>query len=121
MTKMLTKNFSVAETACKCGCNKCDMKPEFMAVLQHLRDIVGFPLHITSGYRCDKHNRAIGGASSSKHKEGIAVDIDTTSLTKDQRKTLIEAIKLIPAIKGVGIATSFIHIDTREFEAEWKY
>ena len=119
--KRLTKSFLVSELSCRCGCGKCDMKPDFLAALQHLRDIVKFPLAINSGFRCDKHNFAVGGAHSSKHKEGIAVDIDTTKLTKEQRKTLIEAIKLVHEIKGVGIAPSFIHIDTRKFEAEWVY
>jgi uncharacterized protein YcbK (DUF882 family) len=118
--QMLTKNFSKAEVSCRC-CGKTEMQPEFMAVLQKLRDIVKFPLVITSGYRCIKHNKKVGGALTSKHLQGRAVDIDTTGLTAHQRKTLIEAIKIIPELKGVGIASSFIHIDNREYEAEWTY
>ena len=117
----LTKNFSREELACKCGCDKCDMTDTFLKALQHLRDIVKFPITINSGYRCDEHNRAVGGAMSSKHKLGQAADLDLTSLSPHQVQTLLEAIKLVPEIKGVGVAKSFVHIDTREFPAEWKY
>jgi zinc D-Ala-D-Ala carboxypeptidase len=117
----LTRSFKVSELRCKCGCGRCEMDPKFMEVLQKLRDTVRFPLTITSGFRCDKHNRAVGGASSSMHKIGIAADIDLTSLTEKQRSVLIDAIKLMPEIRGVGVATSFVHIDTRTTKAEWKY
>ena len=29
----------------------------------------------TSGYRCDRHNKEVGGASNSSHLRGIALDI----------------------------------------------
>ena len=116
----LTKNFSKRECACKC-CGECHMDSTFMEVLQDLRDTVGFPLIITSGYRCDVHNRAVKGANSSQHIRGKAVDIDTSSLTADQKQRLMAAIQKDKRIKGVGVATSFIHIDSRETPAHWVY
>ena len=44
-------------------------------VLQPLRDHYGCPVVISSGYRCPKLNKAIGGAVSSQHMKGEAVDI----------------------------------------------
>lgn len=45
-------------------------------VLQPLRDRVGHPLHINSGYRCPELNREIRNSSpTSQHVKGEAADI----------------------------------------------
>lgn len=44
-------------------------------VLQPLRDILGVPLKITSGYRAPEVNSAVGGSSSSQHVRGEAADV----------------------------------------------
>ena len=44
-------------------------------VLQPLRDLVGVPVIVTSGYRSPELNRAIGGAPNSAHMQGRAADI----------------------------------------------
>jgi uncharacterized protein YcbK (DUF882 family) len=117
----LTKSFKRSELTCKCGCGTCDIDQEFMGILQDLRDKVQFPLIITSGFRCDRWNRAVKGANSSQHVKGKAADLDTSCLTADQRAELLKAIQRDERIKGVGIATTFIHIDTRESKARWVY
>lgn len=45
-------------------------------VLQPLRDKLGFPISISSGYRCPKVNKAIGGAKGSQHEKGQAADLE---------------------------------------------
>jgi hypothetical protein len=40
--------------------------------LQALRDRLGKPLIVRSAYRSPEHNRAVGGATRSKHMEGAA-------------------------------------------------
>lgn len=42
--------------------------------LQPLRDLVGGPIRITSGFRPPALNEEIGGSSTSQHMEGKAVD-----------------------------------------------
>lgn len=44
-------------------------------VLQPLRDRVGHPLRVNSGYRCPELNREVGGVPSSQHVKGEAADI----------------------------------------------
>jgi len=51
-------------------------------VLQPLRDYMGTPVTITSGYRTAAHNAAVGGVKSSHHRRGMAADI----VTSDNRK-----------------------------------
>lgn len=44
-------------------------------ILQPLRDALGTPLKINSGYRCPSLNKAIKGAVNSQHMTGQAADI----------------------------------------------
>ncbi len=44
-------------------------------VLQPLRNHLGCPVIITSGYRCELLNEKIGGAPNSQHIKGQAADI----------------------------------------------
>lgn len=118
----LTKNFSSSEFNCAC-CGQVFMDGEFMKALQHLRDIVQFPLQITSGFRCAKHNKDVGGKPHSRHLVGCSADISTASLDKHQYKTLKEAIKLIEEFDGVAEGPGFIHVDSRpgDKNVTWTY
>ena len=42
--------------------------------LEQVRALLGYPLHVNSGYRCPDLNVAIGGAKQSAHVEGWAAD-----------------------------------------------
>ena len=44
-------------------------------VLQPLRDAMGYPIKIGSGYRSLALNRAVGGVSNSQHMRGEAADL----------------------------------------------
>lgn len=44
-------------------------------VLDPLREAWGSALNVTSGYRCPKLNKAVGGVSNSVHQKGLAADI----------------------------------------------
>lgn len=50
-------------------------------VLQPLRDKLGKPVIINSGYRCPALNKAIGGATHSQHMQGQAADIHVAGMT----------------------------------------
>ena len=43
--------------------------------LEEVRAILGHPIHINSGYRSPKVNKAIGGSPTSSHQYGLAADI----------------------------------------------
>jgi hypothetical protein len=44
-------------------------------VLQPLRNIYGQPIHVTSGFRSVQVNTRVGGAATSQHTKGEAVDL----------------------------------------------
>lgn len=50
-------------------------------VLQPLRDHYGQPVKISSGYRCPKLNKAVGGVTNSQHIRGQAADIKIQGVT----------------------------------------
>lgn len=48
-------------------------------ILEPLRSAWGSPVKVTSGYRCDALNRAVGGVSTSAHRLGYAADLQPTN------------------------------------------
>ena len=42
--------------------------------LELVRKVLGFPIMITSGYRCPLLNARVGGVSTSAHTKGLAID-----------------------------------------------
>ena len=49
--------------------------------LQPIRDKLGKPMIITSGYRCEELNNKIGGVKNSQHTKGQAVDFKVKGMT----------------------------------------
>jgi uncharacterized protein YcbK (DUF882 family) len=121
----LSKNFSLSEFESKDG---QPMPPEiFKNVallarnLQILRDFIGQPIKINSGYRSPAHNKKVGGVKGSQHTKGKAADI----VVKGHKPELVAEI-VIELIKngrmtqgGVGVYNSFLHYDIRGTAARW--
>lgn len=51
--------------------------------LQMIRDRVGFPVKVTSGYRTKAVNKAVGGVATSAHVKGLAADIKGSSAARN--------------------------------------
>ncbi len=107
MTK-LSKNFDSGEFTCGCGCQKDKVSPVLISKLQMLRDDIGKPIKITSGYRCPVENKKVGGAKNSAHLLGEGVDIQTELST-------VTLAMIASKIKGIriGIYERHLHIDVR--------
>lgn len=61
-------------------------------ILDPLRLAYGKPIIVTSGFRSNELNKAIGGSSTSQHRDGQAVDIRTVEDTKSENKKLFDLI-----------------------------
>lgn len=59
-------------------------------VLDPLRKLWGNPIIVTSGFRCAKLNRAVGGVAKSQHMKGQAADIRTVENTTMANKRLFD-------------------------------
>ena len=62
-------------------------------ILDPLREAYGKPIVVTSGYRCTKLNRAVGGAARSQHCTGCAADIRSLSDRKWENRQLFDLIR----------------------------
>jgi len=117
----LTKNFSLSEFLKSNTATRLDIAEQFNPPqlvldnitklanqLQIARDYFGEPMVFSSGYRCLKLNKAVGGVANSAHTSGMAVDIEFT--TEAHAKKLIEAL-IKAGFKRIGLGWSFIHVD----------
>ena len=62
--------------------------------LDPLREALGCPIRVTSGYRSEAVNAAVGGSKNSRHKTGEAADFKAEGLTHDQLLEKIEELGL---------------------------
>lgn len=69
------KYFKDSEFTCKCGCGLNLEKDGIKRIADEIREHFGRPAIITSGTRCAKHNKEVGGVSNSYHLTGNAIDI----------------------------------------------
>jgi len=101
-------NFSPAEIACR-GTGKLLVNDPALDKLQALRDRLGKPLIVRSAYRSPEHNRAVGGATRSKHLNGAAFDIAMSN----HDPVAFEAAARAVGFLGFGTypRSGFMHID----------
>ena len=57
--------------------------------IQPLRDKLGVPIHVNSGYRCPELNKAVGGVPTSQHQKGEAADLSIDGKASD----ILEALE----------------------------
>lgn len=120
----LSKNFDRREFACKgencCG-HSAPVDPDLIAALQLLRDRIGRPLSVTSGFRCNRHNAVVGGADNSLHTLGMAADvIPPENLSPEQMAVIAEEIDRFKN-GGIGIYQEWVHLDVRRTgKARWR-
>jgi uncharacterized protein YcbK (DUF882 family) len=113
----LTNDFNLIEFACHDGTPVPEeLIPNVQALakqLQVLRDELGVPIFILSGYRTPAHNKKVGGAPGSQHKKAKAGDLTTKTLTPKQLHKKIEALIAAGKMKngGLGLYKTFVHYD----------
>jgi len=94
------RNFRLAEFACKC----CGLilwtvhLPVLIVRAQAFRDLVAAPVRITSGGRCERHNREIGGVSNSLHTLSAAIDVQVIGRTPKELAPLALKVGFVEVI-----------------------
>lgn len=106
------------------------MKEGFVLLLDELRDRLGQPIQINSGYRTLQHNawlRTMGAnaAVNSAHLKGLAADIHCPDL--DYMKRLCDLARDLGFVR-IGQYDNgnslFVHLDldpTKGYQGEWYY
>lgn len=118
----LSKNFVSSEFDCHGSgcCKETVIDEDLVKYLQKIRDHFGRAVNISSGYRCAKHSKAIGGATNSKHTYGMAADISVSGISPAEVAKYAESIGIL----GIGLYDTaadghFVHIDTRATKSFW--
>jgi hypothetical protein len=87
--------------------------PDLINIVLEIAQRFGRPLILTSGYRDPARNAKAGGAKSSQHMLGKAVDISSSGLNNQDRLNLIEIASSLGII-GIGVYNSgSMHFDNR--------
>jgi zinc D-Ala-D-Ala carboxypeptidase len=64
-------------------------------IFEPIRNHFGSPIYISSGYRSQALNAAIGGSMNSQHSRGMAIDIDMDG-TDIKNSAIFEYAKTLP-------------------------
>ena len=112
--KQLTKNLKLSEIHChgKGCCNQTKFDSDLGKLFQKMRNVVG-ELNVESGYRCEIHNKEVGGANGSGHTYGTALDLTTDKVSRERLAVLAELLG-VPRI-GIYLTDNkkyMIHIGT---------
>lgn len=113
-------NFRVKEFACADGSDIVLLDAKLLFILQNCRDHFGKPVKIASGYRTPSYNAKLGNASkTSYHMRGMAADIKIDGVDPKEIYNYLDSC--LPNTGGMGLAKTYVHIDSRETKARWKY
>lgn len=115
--KALSKNFKVKEFACTDGTDPIFIDSDLVTILQKIRSHFGKSVTITSAYRTPPKNKACGGTTYSQHLYGKAADIKVKGIAP--KKVASYAETLLKNKGGIGIYSTFTHIDTRTTKSRW--
>jgi len=96
------------------------MSPRVVFALDALRGLLGRPMVINSAVRTPEWNRLQGGAPASAHLTGEAVDIGTARWSPDDKRDLLLYARKL-GFTGIGVASSFVHLDVKPRVASWRY
>ena len=107
----LSEHFSRQEFACPDGCGGDTIDTETLDVLETIREHFNAPVHVNSGFRCLRHNAAIGGRTYSQHLVGRAADIWVEGVSPGVVQEYVKT--LLAGSGGLGRYNTFTHVDTR--------
>ena len=105
------QHFKVKEFACKDGSQVVFIDSYLVSILDILRNEVGKPIIINSGYRTPKRNEEVGGAKYSYHMRGMAADIRVDGMSAKELANKLNEI--VPDECGIIVYKSWVHFDVR--------
>ena len=125
----LSENFSKLEIMCPCSCGADKISSVLIEKLQKVRNIIGLPIIITSGVRCEFYNASIKASMNSSHIPdgyGIGNAVDIACTTSKYRYELIQVAQKFFNRIGIsgGVYGGFVHLDvdrSKVQEVMWLY
>ncbi len=91
-------------------------------VLDRLRSELGLPIRLTSVYRNQPYNTCIAGAGLSQHMRFNAADFTVSGASPSQSAAKLLELRAAGFFHGgVGLYSSFVHVDARGNNATWGF
>lgn len=86
--------------------------------LQNIRNRIGWPMVLNSGYRNPYHNRNVGGARESAHMYGAAADVRPPDFNRNGKveryeKRILRYEALREGADYIGLYARHVHMDWR--------
>ncbi len=109
----------------ECHCKRCAKlyartpdaaprtKPDIIAAVQRLRDMLDEPLNISRGVSCEAHNAEIGGARDSRHLPQHADAIDIACANSQKAYRIVWQAMEMKEFKVIRVYKMHIHLDMR--------
>ncbi len=119
--RKMTLHFREREFDCKCGCGKNNINLHLFQMWNEVREICGFPITVSSGSRCIKWNKQVGGKDNSAKISGDAGDVK--GISSMTRLKIIEAMLKV-GFTRIGVGKTIIHGDidkTKPRYVMWLY
>lgn len=108
----LARHFKVKEFACKDGSQVVFIDDYLCTILDILRNKIGKPVIITSGYRTPEWNKKCNGAKYSYHMRGMAADIRVDGMSA--KELAKELDKIVENSCGIIVYNNWVHFDVRD-------
>lgn len=109
----LTPHFTREELACP-HCGQMLIPIEFIEKLEKLRVKLGFPLPISSGYRCSEYNQQLTGPDGTGPNGPHTIRAVDVGVQGEQAYKLV-AVALLAGFTGIGVKQKgdrrCIHLD----------
>ena len=107
------KYFKMKEFECRDGCPmpasaRENIEALVEAVLDPARERLGKPIYVNSGYRCPRHNAAVGGVPNSQHMRGEAADIRLAEIADNAE--IVSAVKENGKWDQMIVYPTFVHV-----------
>lgn len=95
-------------------------------ILDPAREEFGRPIIVSSGWRCDKLNEAVGGKANSQHRLGQAADLQVASGGQAELKRLFKILSKLPVFDQLlyehkSNGTFWIHVSYKAEGGNRKY
>ena len=114
----VTEHFKVREFQCSDGSRPVFISQTLADLLEAIRQRIGRPLRIRSGYRTVSYNATVPGSSkTSKHCMGLAADIKADGIKPRQLYNI--ACELLGDHGGAGLYRWGVHVDVRAEKSRW--
>jgi len=103
------------------GSGELYISKKLIEKLDAVRNELGGPIRVNSGYRTPEHNKKVGGVADSPHLYGYAADL---SVGNGRDRYRLITLLLKHGINRIGIGKNYIHIDidpVKDKDVIWVY